>query len=213
MKLKIQQTIIVCLVLVFASFEALAESPKSWPKKGVNIGWVYTKLNQTRHLDINSSIGVNLNTARTYYVTRPIANFLRIGLDVVWVDLTYSMYKVKFLKEPKIYDESLLDAAISMQAGVSFVMQPANHFTIIPYVRYAPAFHIFHDGDDTGTMFSAFGILGGVRIAYRFIGIGLDYHVAKGDASPFFRSFYPDMADGKLSTKTNELRAYVTFNF
>lgn len=61
---------------------------KSW-----NIGFVNSNWDPEVAPKLKCNYGFSMDLRKTWYVTRPIANMLRIGIDVKWFDITYVNYK------------------------------------------------------------------------------------------------------------------------
>ena len=152
--------------------------------------WGYGSLEQESWLDIRSNVGFAINGCRTFYITGGMRNFMRLGIDYVFSDLSYTQYKIKFLQEPKVWNKTLHNFDLSMQAGLCLAMMPASNFTVTPYVRYAPAFHYYRSEDLNETSFSIFGINAGIRTVYKFMGLGIEYYWLNSKLPPLFAEHY-----------------------
>lgn len=205
-------TLFVSILAVIWHSNVYGQETASWPKKSINVMLGYGSLEQESWLDIRSNVGFAINGCRTFYITGGMRNFMRLGIDFVFSDLSYTQYKIKFLQEPKVWNKTLHNFDLSMQAGLCLAMMPASNFTVTPYVRYAPAFHYYRSEDLNETSFSIFGINAGIRTVYKFMGLGIEYYWLNSKLPPLFAEHY-NYENNDLSTNKWNMRVYVSFNF
>ena len=147
------------------------------PNKFTNLGFAFTNMKQANSKSFHSDLGFSLNKATTYYLHKPIAGKLLFGIDVAWTDITYSNYKVNYIKlsAPDETETSTIHALdITVQGGLGINYAITNNVNLHAFARYAPGVAgIFQDNDlMAGFLNSAdFGLL----INWKFIGVGFDW--------------------------------------
>ena len=76
-----------------------AQDRASWkvPTTYLNIGYVESKLKQDDWEQLKSDWGASITIGKTFFLhKKPIANFIRLGIDATWFDLTYANYKLDY---------------------------------------------------------------------------------------------------------------------
>ncbi len=204
--------LVVLLFSITLACKSYGIQPNAWPKKYVDVMWSYGGLKQVGWIDFHSHLGIGLRGGRTFYVSKTMRDFMRLGVDFIFSDMSYTQYKVRFLEEPKEWDKTLHDFNFGIQAGLCLTMIPTDHFAVTPYLRYAPVFHYYNSGDLNETVLVPLGLNVGVRTVYRFIGLGIESHWSKCKLAPLFTEYYAHEASD-LSSKMWNMRVYLSLNF
>lgn len=227
----IKSALATLLLLITANVSAVTREACGEPRgKFTNVGFVYSNFEQDNYPKLHSNIGFNLTKGRTYYLHKPIANMLRIGIDAVWSDLSYSNYKVNeyysLTDETDMAKYTIHEMAIGMQVGPSVTVNLCKRLQMSAYFRYNPSLQcIYNDG-----FFAGFGNMftGGFSVNYGAIGLGVETRFGQSKMKSIlnFNSIVggDDEEDdeevdksssksSKITSKFSGVRAYICFRF
>ncbi len=177
--------------------EEKAETPKE-PKefkgrrKYFNIGYAWEKLEAVDFpSEEESEWAAFITWGRTFYLhKKPIANMLKIGLDLTWTDMTIASYEVDQLVEETtdfmgmtLPDYSQREASMyrmdyGVHLGPSVTVNPVSALCVNAYFRYAPTFamSMTKSGDswDMGYGYASLFVTG-AAVSYKAISVGCEY--------------------------------------
>ena len=111
----------------------------------INVSFIDTDMKQADFQDLKSNYGASFTVGRTY---RLVGNHLRLGLDVSWLDLNYTNYKIKHITNEAADTYFYHQGEISMQIGPSLTFIPTYGTRVSAYYRYSPAFSCLYDNVD-----------------------------------------------------------------
>ena len=117
-------------------------------KKYINLGFINTTMSQGGQPDLKSNYGASFTVGRTFYLhKKPIAGFLRFGIDATWFDINYTNYDIKRIGYWGSEEYQYHQGEISMHVGPSITLTPVKQFNINGYFRYAPSFSAMYMND------------------------------------------------------------------
>ncbi len=139
--------------------------------------------------NLKSDQSLSLEYGRTYFINgkRPVANMIRFGIDISWVDLQYASFTINGTDEydlPVKTDSHFINTGL--QIGPSVTVTPKKEFNFKAYVHYAPSMTFFalSDFSDLKTGYAGY-ITGGVHASYKFITLGMEFRGATANMSAF----------------------------
>ncbi|MCD8266204.1 MAG: hypothetical protein LUC33_03520 [Prevotellaceae bacterium] len=190
------------MILLLPAVSALGQDDEDngyFKKRYANISFSKSTLEQGL-LSVKSNYGLSLSVGRTFYVTKPLLNILRVGIDATWIDLSYRNYDAPYYDPYDSYDYlgryysntrsywdygdyyeddddeklSIHELGIGVQFGPSITINPVKQLDIHAYLRYAPTFAAFYYTD--GIFRGGYGSFwtAGLSVTYRFIGLGIE---------------------------------------
>lgn len=174
--------------------EQLAKEPKEFKgrRKYFNIGYAWEKLEAVDFpSEEESEWAAFITWGRTFYLhKKPIANMLKIGLDLTWTDMTIASYEVDQLVEettdfmgmtPPVYSQreaSMYRMDYGVHLGPSVTVNPVSALCVNAYFRYAPTFamSMTKSGDswDMGYGYASLFVTG-AAVSYKAISVGCEY--------------------------------------
>lgn len=187
-----------------------------------NIGFISSTLKQEYHPDLKSNFGISLSKGTTYFLHKPIAGFISIGIDVVWFDISYTNYKINDLSD--IYDSretyNLNQIDLSIGAGVSATFNFFRHLQASVYFRFNPTANVLmFDGENQSGYASMFHT--GFNLSYYKVGLGIEGRFGKWKTKTNIEEYSNNYNDGfywgnspdKLTNSLSGFRAYLCFRF
>lgn len=185
-----------------------------------NLGFAYSHLNQEGYPKLHSDVGFSLSKGTTYHLHRPIAGFLRFGIDAAWFDITYDNYKVKEISIYGTDEYSIHHVDLGLQVGPSVTVNFFKRLQATAYFRYNPTLALMYNNDELQAGFANM-FTGGVCVSYGIIGLGIESRFGQSKMNSYFQNddFYDsdDWTDAissrKVKTKFSGLRAYISFRF
>ena len=214
------------------------QSSKYIRKKFFNISYVNEKLQfpafdnlNAGNTELKNDWGVSITRGRTYMLHRkPIGRVLSFGLDVSYLDLSYSMYSStmpSFDQDPgydqitpmpyqgydPMYEEGISEEKIhkidyGFLLGGSININPGKKIMISAYFRYAPTFSaLYCDSSFLGNYSSQFR--SGVSVSYGVIGVGIESRW--GNCK--YKSLSGDLDFGGCKIDMKGYRAYLQFRW
>ncbi len=231
--------VLLCFSLTAACAFAAdgVESDGYYAKKYFNLAIAKSTLKQEdAGLSMKGKIGFSLSTGRTYYVTGNLLNFMKVGIDATWFDLTFRQYgNGKFIDalmdeyedyyDDYYYDDyydyydeddddgpsfpkKVYELGIGMQVGPSITFNPVKKLDIHVYLRWAPSFVGLLGNDLSNAYGFASAFTSGCSVTWRGMGVGIE-----GKFGPAkLNNLVWDNA-GKVKTKTNGFRFFLNFGF
>jgi len=203
-------------VMLFACMTAFSQEeeikPTKMRSKYFNIGYAESKLKQDGFDQLKCKWGASLTVGKTFYLhKKPIANFIRFGIDATWFDLTYANYQFKF-EDGK---ENFHNAEAAMHVGPSVTFTPVRDLNICGYFRYAPTFSaIYSTANNNYNLGYATRFVGGASLYYKFFGVGFESRFGNNKTEPFSAFLTDDDMDvDKMKTKLTGFRVYITFRY
>ncbi len=187
-----------------------------------NLSFAYSHLDQEGYPKLHSDVGFSLSKGTTYHLHRPIAGFLRFGIDAVWFDLTYDNYKVRKHSLYDIDEYSIHHIDLGLQAGPSVTVNFFRRLQATAYFRYNPTLALMYNNDELQAGFANM-FTGGVCVSYGIIGLGIETRFGSSKMKSYFEN--EDFLDSdsedwtdvigsrKVSTKFSGLRAYISLRF
>lgn len=174
--------------------EQLAKEPKEFKgrRKYFNIGYAWEKLEAVDFpSEEESEWAAFITWGRTFYLhKKPIANMLKIGLDLTWTDMTIASYEVDQLVEETtdfmgmtlpVYSQreaSMYRMDYGVHLGPSVTVNPVSALCVNAYFRYAPTFamSMTKSGDswDMGYGYASLFVTG-AAVSYKAISVGCEY--------------------------------------
>ena len=211
MKIKL----LFCILLVIPLFCSAQSGSEAgyFKKKYVNIGFINGSLEQEGCPELKSNYGAMFSVGRTFYLhKKPIGKVLKFGIDATWFDLTYTNYKVQHITYYETNNFQIHEAEAGMQIGPSLTLNPIKKMNIHLYFRYAPSFSCYYADDSFQGKYATYLASGGA-FSYSFFGLGIEWRHSTNKFDPLLSldSALEDVK--KLKTKTNGIRAYITFKF
>lgn len=202
--------------MLFVCMTAFSQEEESKPdklrSKYFNIGYAESKLKQDGFDQLKCKWGASFSVGKTFYLhKKPIANFIRFGIDATWFDLTYANYKFS-LDGGK---ENFHQAEAAMHVGPSVTFTPVNGLNICGYFRYAPTFSaIYSTANDNYNLGYATRFVGGASLYYKFLGVGFESRFGNSKIEPFTAFLYDGMeGTDRIKTKLTGFRVYLTFRY
>lgn len=193
-----------------------------------NLSFVYTVLDQKNDQKFHSNVGFSFTKGTTYYVTKPISGFLRVGIDATWVDIAYTQYKVEeryFASYDNSYhsidDYSIHELDFAMQVGVSATANLFKRMQANVYFRYSPTMTLMANAEELQAGFANF-FNPGIAVTYGRVGLGIEARFGFSKMQSYFADDdsdddYSDWTDAigkrKISTGFSGVRTYLTFRF
>lgn len=178
--------------------------------KYINLGFINTTMLQDGIPDLKSNYGVSFTVGRTYFLhKKPIAGFLRFGIDATWLDLNYTNYKIKHITYWGTDNYQYHQGEVSMHVGPSITLTPVKQFNINGYFRYAPSFSAMYKDDIFYGNYATF-FVGGAYISYGVFGVGFEKR--------FGNCKYKELSDSKNAVAPSKIghngwKVYITFRF
>ena len=201
--------------MLFVCMTAFSQEEESKPDKlrsrYLNFGYVESKLSQDGFEQLKCDWGASFTVGKTFYLhKKPVAKFLRFGIDASWFDLTYAQYKKPF----GIEEATFHHAEAAMHVGPSVTFTPVNGLNICGYFRYAPTFSaIYSTANDNYNLCYATRFVGGASLTYKFFGVGFEGRFGNCKYDDF-AAFLTEMEDPvKVKTKLTGYRVYLTFRY
>lgn len=174
--------------------EQPAKEPKEFKgrRKYFNIGYAWEKLEAVDFpSEEESEWAAFITWGRTFYLhKKPIANMLKIGLDLTWTDMTIASYEVDQLVEETtdfmgmtlpVYSQreaSMYRMDYGVHLGPSVTVNPVSALCVNAYFRYAPTFamSMTKSGDswDMGYGYASLFVTG-AAVSYKAISVGCEY--------------------------------------
>ena len=210
-----KQKISILIYLLFfcvASYSQENGNSGKLRNKYINISFAKSTMEQNDFPKLKSNYGVGFTVGKTFYLhKKPLANCLRFGIDATWFDINYTNYKIEHITYLGTNKYDYHQGEISMHVGPSLTITPVKGFNICVYFRYAPTYSGIYANDKfSGNYASIF--VGGASISYTFIGLGIESRFGRCKYNEFTFSDNTENI-GKIQTKLNGLRAYITFKF
>lgn len=210
-----------CMLMLLMFTSLMASGQESNKRDSyVNFNYVGTTLEQKGVMKLDSKAGCALSHGHTYYLhKKPIANCLYFGIDVTWLDLTYTNYKDDGINNADTYNsdsknKNIHEGEISLPFGPSITVNPVGKLNIQAYFKFAPSFSMLYANDDFHYNYAPFFIGGGV-ISYGIIGIGIESRfgnckykiLSESDDNEF------ETSSDKVKTTFSGFRAYLSLRF
>lgn len=154
---------------------------------------------------VKSNYGAAFTTTRTYFLHRkPIAGFMKFGIDATWFDISYNNYTAPIYIRDEADRTQIHQAEIGVQAGLSLTFNPVDRLNIYIYGRYAPTFSAQYYNGISGN-YAGYWI-GGGSVSYGVFGLGAEYRT--GDSN------YVNFSEGgKIPTEMSGYRLYISLKF
>ena len=200
--------------MLFVCMTAFSQEEESKPAKVrssfINFGYAESKLNQDDFEQLKCDWGASFTIGKTFYLhKKPIANFLRLGIDASWFDLTYANYKNPFEVEGTFHH-----AEAAMHVGPSITLTPVNGLNICGYFRYSPTFSaIYSTINDNYNLGYATRFVGGASLSYKFFGVGIESRFGNSKIEPFGAFVIEGEDAEKVKTNLTGFRVYITFRY
>lgn len=170
----------------------------------INVSFMGNDMKQADFQDLKSNYGASFTTGRTY---RLLGNHLRLGLDVSWLDLNYTNYKIKHITNESTDTYFYHQGEIAMQIGPSLTFIPTYGTRVSAYYRYSPAFSCLYDNVDVYGNYASLFVTGG-SISFGAIGLGAEYRYGNCNYKNFTSS-----ASSQKAVNLSGWKAYITFRF
>ena len=203
------------MFMLFVCMTAFSQEEESKPEKMrsnfINFGYVESKLNQDDFDQMKSDWGASFTIGKTFFLhKKPIAKFIRFGIDAAWFDLSYANYKFEYDEDK----EHIHHAEAAMQVGPSVTLTPVRGLNITGYLRYAPTFSaLYSTANDNYNLRYATRFVGGASLYYKFFGVGFESRFGTSKIDPFWAFVSESEAEEKVKTKLTGYRVYLTFRF
>ena len=183
-----------------------------WRKKYINLGFINTTMSQDEMPDLKSNYGASFTVGRTFYLHKPISDFLRFGIDATWFDLNYTNYQIKHITRWETDSYQYHQGEVSMHIGPSITIRPIGKLNIHGYFRYAPSFSALYADDSFYGNYATF-FVGGGSISYGAIGLGFETRFGDCKYKELAADSDEDVSSPINKTKYNGWKAYLTFRF
>lgn len=140
-----------------------------------NVGYSLTDMQLPVMDPLNNYFGATMGLGHTYFLNNtPYAGFLHVGLDVMWFDLTYNNYRLKFVYSDEVEKYEYHQGDIAVQVGPSATMRIAPNLNLHAYARYAPTFSCLYADDTFYSAYASYYVFG-ASLCYKRFGLGVDY--------------------------------------
>lgn len=147
--------LIITAIMAFGSADA--QIVRSWNKKHINFSYIHTDFQQKElpfgdrtHINIDavndltnqefghikSNYGASFTSGRTFYLHPAIAGLVRFGIDVDWVDLSYTNYSFESTVLTSEYQIHEIEYALPL--GLSLTFNPVSKLSIKGYGHFVP---------------------------------------------------------------------------
>lgn len=210
---------LLSMVMLFVCMTAFAQDEDaqdraSWkvPTTYLNIGYVESKLKQDDFDQLKSDWGASITIGKTFFLhKKPVANFIRFGIDATWFDLSYANYKLNDFG----LKETFHHAEAAMHVGPSITLTPVKGLNISGYFRYAPTFAaLYSTANDNYNLGYATRFVAGGCLSYKFFGVGFESRFGINKFDPFEEFVFEDHEDiEKIKTNLKGFRVYLSFRF
>lgn len=203
------------MFMLFVCMTAFSQEEESKPSRVrtnfVNLGYAESKLNQDDFPQLKCDWGASFTIGKTFFLhKKPIAKFIRFGIDAAWLDLTYANYKFNDFEGKEHFHH----AEAAMQVGPSITLTPVDGLNISGYFRYAPTFSaLYSTANDNYNLRYATRFIGGASLSYKFFGVGFESRFGSSKIDPFWAFMGEEEAYEKVKTKLTGYRVYLTFRF
>ena len=145
-----------------------------WKNNYMNIGFTNTAMSQDGIQELKSNYGASLAVGRTFYLhEEPFADIMRFGIDITWLDLNYTNYKIKHITDSGSNEFQYHQTEVGVQAGPSITIKADEKLYIHAYFRYAPSYSFLHTDEETYSNYATF-FVGGSTVSYGNIGVGIE---------------------------------------
>ena len=222
---------------------AVTEPEQTNYKKFFNISFVSEKLKpsdgkfqlkdemenviENRNVGLKNDWGVSIVRARTFNLhKKPLAGMIRIGLDVCFMDFSYSMFTATVGNdynggynegyEPYYNNEGtggygqeatskekLHKIDYSLHVGPSITVTPIKDLSVTAYFRYAPTFSSFYYNESYLGNYASY-FLTGANVNYKRIGLGMESRVGQCK----YKNFVGDLDLQGMKVKSTGFRVY-----
>lgn len=205
---------ILITVILLSSISAYGQTTEQpWKKNYIDIGFVYTELEQQGLRKLKSDYGASFRIGRTFFLhKKPISGKLKFGIDATWCDVTYTDYDVKYISNYIDEHFHINECEIGMQVGPSLTFRPYSDLYTDIYWRYAPSYSCFFGHEGFQGRFVSFFVTG-VSVTYKCIGLGLEQRYGRGQFRPVVGYDASGGITGRLSSAASTLKAFVSFKF
>lgn len=187
-------------VIIVASVVAVAAEAQN---RYINISFSGNDMSLEGFPKLKSNYGLSFTAGRTFNL---LGNNLRLGLDVSWIDLNYTNYKIKHITAAYTDNYFYHQGEISMQIGPSLTFNPGYLYMNV-YGRYSPALSCMYDNADLYGNYATLFVTGG-SVSYGRVGLGAEYR--------FGNCMYRNFTSSAPSDKAADLsgwKAYITYRF
>lgn len=210
-----KKVILISVLALFASTASFAqEDSHGWSTKYYNIGFINAVMSQDEMPDLKTNFGASFTTGKTYYITNPLAGFLRVGVDVTWFDLDYTNYKIKHITDAGTEQYQYHQGDVSVQVGPSLTVRAFNALYLHGYFRYAPTYSILKAKDTLYGNYAGYYV-GGGSISIKRIGLGFETRFGKTEYNVINLSKENESDDSTISHAAayTGWKAYLTYRF
>lgn len=170
--------------------------------KTFTLGFVQNTLKEKGYSDLKSYLGgcASYGQMVPFGTTLSDCNF---GLDIVYFDLNYLHYKMRYHENGQTTDSQWHQAEAGVQMGFAVLLAPSDEFNLKLYARYAPTYSAIYDDNKWHHSLGHYGVAG-LSANFGRIGIGGDFR--------FGRCEYKDHGYTDVFTNVGA-RLYACFNF
>ena len=134
---------------------------------------------------------------------------MRFGIDVTWLDFSYTNYKIKHITNSGTNNYKLQQAEAGIHVGPSLTIRADDKLYIHAYFRYAPSYSAIKTDSDSYSNYATF-FVGGSSITYGAAGIGIETRFGNCRYSGAERDECAFITD---DVKYNGFKVYVNFRF
>ena len=192
------------------NIDTSTEYSNGWNCNYANIGFVATTMSQDNIQDLESNFGASFTIGRTFYLhENPILDIMRFGIDVTWLDFSYTNYKIKHITNSGTNNYKLQQAEAGIHVGPSLTIRADEKLYIHAYFRYAPSYSAIKTDSDSYSNYATF-FVGGSSITYGSAGIGIETRFGNCRYSGAERDECAFITD---DIKHNGFKVYVNFRF
>lgn len=146
------------------------------PRKNFfNAGFSYIDMELPGLESLNPYYGVNFSIGRTFFFNNNQDDYILYwGLDVVWLDVNYNNYRLKFVSKTITDEFEYHQVEVGVQVGPSLSVNFSDDVKLSVYVRYAPSISMLYADDVDCYGFGSFYVAG-ASIFYKRVGLSIDY--------------------------------------
>lgn len=159
--------------------ENTSSNNKVW-KRGKYIYFSYGNQNLKNSLyKLESDFSVSLTTGKTFYLHRkPIAGFMKFGLDVSFLDMNFAKYpdlpyNTSTSAGSDQIDLNVMQAEIGIGVGPSLTFNPVNHLKAALYFHVTPTASGIYQNEELYYNYATF-FNAGLTLSYKLISVGVE---------------------------------------
>ena len=149
------------------------------PKRYLQVSFNYSKFEQEGFPSLHSDVGGSLTLSQSIWLLKPRSQRFKLGIDLGWIDLDYSNYKVKIKPEyGGYYRYTFHQGNIGILAGLGADIHLTRDFRLHGRACYNPALSADYINEEFNYGFASC-IATGLMLTWKHIGLCIDFKFGK----------------------------------